>query len=178
MRDLVRFLLLIPLRRDEAAGLRWSEVDLDRRLLLIDAERMKNRETHELPLAEQALTILAARRPASAKPRDLVFPSGKGKPYDGWTRLTARVRKRIGHVEAAKHQVFSFHDIRRGFVSRLAGKFDVDLLDQCLSHTPNGVFGIYQRSSRMPERIAALNEWAGLICGDARTDNVVQFAVR
>ena len=28
MRDLVRFLLLIPLRRDEAAGLRWSEVDL------------------------------------------------------------------------------------------------------------------------------------------------------
>jgi integrase len=52
MRDLVRFLLLIPLRRDEAAGLRWSEVDLDRRLLLIDAERTKNRETHELPLGE------------------------------------------------------------------------------------------------------------------------------
>ena len=29
MRDLVRFLLLIPLRRDEGAGLRWSEVDFD-----------------------------------------------------------------------------------------------------------------------------------------------------
>ena len=29
VRDLVRFLLLVPLRREEAAGLRWSEIELD-----------------------------------------------------------------------------------------------------------------------------------------------------
>ena len=66
------------------------------------------------------------------------------------------------------------------FVSHLAGKFDVDLLDQCLSHTRKGVFGVYQRSSRWPERVAALNAWAELICGEAlpEVDNVLRFIAR
>ena len=95
MRDLVRFLLLVPLRRDEAAGLLWSEVDLDEGRVLIGADRMKNGEAHELPLAPQALAILAARKPANAKPGGLVFPSGEGKPFDGWNRLMTRIRKRM-----------------------------------------------------------------------------------
>ena len=80
MRDLVHSLLLVPLRRDEAAGLLWSEVDLDEGRVLIGADRMKNDEAHELPLAPQALAILAARKPANAKPGGLVFPSGEGSP--------------------------------------------------------------------------------------------------
>ena len=42
VRDLIRFLLLTPLRRDEAAGLVWSEVDLSRGWIKIGADRMKN----------------------------------------------------------------------------------------------------------------------------------------
>ena len=83
-RDLIRFNLLVPLRLSEASGLVWGEVDLDRGWIKIAAPRMKNGETHELPLAKQALAILAARRPANAKSDALVFPSGEGKPYDGW----------------------------------------------------------------------------------------------
>ena len=82
-RDFVQFNLLVPLRRGEAAGLVWGEVDLERGWVRIAAPRMKNGETHELPLAKQALAILANRRPANAKPDALVFPSGEGKPYDG-----------------------------------------------------------------------------------------------
>jgi integrase len=179
MRDLVRLLLLVPLRRDEAAGLRWSEVDLARGRILIAADRMKNAKAHELPLTEQALAILAVRKEAAnAEPHALIFPSGEGKPYDGWTRLMTRLRNRIGQAEAAKHQAFSLHDIRRAFVSHLAGRFDVDLLDQCLSHTRKGVLGVYQRSSRWQERVAALIAWAALVCGEAPSDNVVQLAAR
>ena len=102
MRDLVRFLLLDPLRRDEAAGLSWSEVDIDRKRILIDGGRMKNGESHELPLAEQAFAILAARKPANMKPDDLVFPSGEGKPFDGWNRLLTRIRKALKQDEAGR----------------------------------------------------------------------------
>ena len=49
--DLLRFLLLVPLRRNEAAGLRWSEVDFDQGRIRIAAHRMKAREAHELPLS-------------------------------------------------------------------------------------------------------------------------------
>jgi hypothetical protein len=168
MRDLARTLLLIPLRLSEAAGLRWSEVALDSGRIVIASPRMKNNQVHELPLSDPALAILAARRPANAKPADLVFPSAAGKPYDGWNRLATRIRKRIDQAETAKHQAFSFHDIRRSFVSHLAGRFDVDLLDQCLSHTRKGVLGVYQRSRRWPERAAALNAWAAaVLCDDA-----------
>ena len=44
--------------------------------------------------------------------------------------------------------------------------FDVDLLDQCLSHTRKGVFGIYQRASRMADRERALSTWANLVTGE------------
>ena len=168
MRDLVHSLLLVPLRRDEAAGLLWSEVDLDEGRVLIGADRMKNDEAHELPLAPQALAILAARKRANAKPGGLVFPSGEGKPFDGFNRLMTRIRKRIGQKDAPKDQAFTLHDIRRAFVSHLAGRFDVDLLDQCLSHTRKGVLGVYQRSSRMAERKAAISAWASLLLEEAK----------
>ena len=55
LRDLLRFLLLTPLRIGEASGLRWGEVDLTRGWIRIDGARMKNSELHELPLSEPAL---------------------------------------------------------------------------------------------------------------------------
>jgi integrase len=141
MRDLVRFLLLVPLRRNEAAGVCWAELDLDRGRVLIGGDRMKNAEAHELLLARQALAILASRRKAKkgGEGSDLVFASGALKLFDGWSRLTARIRSRIGQAGAPKAQLFSFHDVRRSFVSLLAERrHDLDLLDQCLGHTRKG----------------------------------------
>jgi integrase len=177
-RDLVRLLLLTPLRRDEAAGLMWSEINLDARRMTIEATRMKSGQAHELPISPAALAILEARKPDAPKPRALVFPSSEGKPYDGWNRLTTRIRKRIGHEDAPKANAFRFHDIRRSFVSLLANGFDVDLLDQCLAHTRKGVQAVYQRSARMPERVRAMDAWAALLAGEAQADNVVKFAAR
>ena len=139
-RDLVRLLLLVPLRRDEAAGLAWSEVDLPLRRIRIPAHRAKTREAHELPLSTPALALLEARK-AAAK-GELVFPSADGKPYNGFHTLLTRIRARIGHADTNKAERFSFHDVRRAFVSHLAERgFDVDLLDQCLGHSRRGVFG-------------------------------------
>jgi len=163
--DLVRFLLLVPLRRDEAAGLRWSEVDLLARRIRIQANRAKTRETHELPLSTAVLKLLEGRQ-AIARGA-LVFPAAGNKPYNGFTRLFKRIRKRIGVSEVVKAERFVLHDIRRGFVSHLAERgFDVDLLDQCLGHSRKGVFGVYQRASRMGERARALEAWDRLIAGE------------
>ena len=133
-RDLVRFLLLVPLRRDEAAGLAWSEVDLQLRRIRISANRAKTREPHELPLSPTALALLEARKPKAQG--NLVFPARGDKPFDGFNDLLKRIRTRIGISEAAKAERFVLHDVRRGFVSHLAERgYDVDLLDQCLGHS-------------------------------------------
>jgi integrase len=171
-RDLVRFLLLVPLRRDEAVGLAWSEVNLQLRRIRIPAHRAKTREAHELPLSEPATALLETCTAESG----LVFPGADGRPYRGISTLITRIRARIGHAHTKKAERFSFHDVRRSFVSHLAERgFDVDLLDQCLGHSRKGVFGVYQRASRMAERGRALETWGELIAGEGESQNVVAF---
>jgi integrase len=174
-RDLIRFMLLVPLRRDEAARLAGGEVDLQLRRVRISASRAKTREAHELPLSAPAMALLEAR---SAK-GELVFPNADGKPYDGFDSLLTRIRARIGHADTKKAERFSFHDVRRAFVSHLAERgFDIDLLDQCLGHTRHGVLGVYQRASRMAERGRALEAWAGLVTGSAEEGRILAFRTK
>ena len=172
--DLIRFLVLMPLRRNEVSGLRWSEVREDR--ICIGAHRMKARRQHELPLSPPAKAILERRK--SCATHDLVFPTGAGKPYCDWSRLLARIRKAIGEDGKGRDDRFSPHDIRRAFVSHLAGYFDVDALDQCLAHVRGGILGTYQKSSRWPDRVRAINTWAELIQPSELVGEVVPFARR
>ena len=170
-RDLVRFLLLVPLRRREAAGLRWSEVDLAQGRIRIAAERMKAREAHELPLSAPARANLEARRAIAAG--ELVFPTGAGAAFANWPALVSRIRRAIGEDKVGRADRFTLHDLRRSFVSNLAESFDVDALDQCLAHKRAGVAAIYQRSKRWPERLRALDAWADIIMGAEPDSNVV-----
>ena len=128
-----------------------------------------------------ALWLLVARPEIDVRWEDhgahfgLVFGTAAGKLYKDWGGAIRRIRRAIGQASAGKEQRFTFHDVRRSFVSHLAGQFDLDLLDQCLGHTRKGVFGIYQRSARWPERVAALNRWSTLVVGEDQIDNVLQF---
>lgn len=57
---IVRLLALTGQRREEVASMTWSEVDLDRALWTISAERSKNGLPHEVPLSDAAMAILEA----------------------------------------------------------------------------------------------------------------------
>jgi integrase len=171
-RDLYRFLLLVPLRRSEAASLTWSDVELAGKRISIPGNRTKSGGRHELPLSPAALDLLETRKQSVG----LVFGAAGGKLYTDWGGAIRRIRKKIGQAKTPKEVRYTPHDTRRAFVSELAGRFDVDLLDQCLGHTRKGVFAVYQRSARWPERMAALNAWASLITGDeGQADNVLSF---
>jgi integrase len=175
-RDLIRFLMLAPLRRNEASGLLWSEVSFSENRIRIAASRMKAREAHELPLSAPARATLEARKLTATS--ELVFPSSADLPYVGWGKILPRIRQAIGEGSTGRDDRFSLHDLRRAFVSHLAGAFDVDALDQCLAHKRGGVAAIYQRSRRWPERVKALDQWATLITGDEPAGVVVPFARR
>lgn len=98
---IVKLLMLTGQRRNEMAGLRWQEIDWDRRLLTIPVERVKNRAgAHEVPLTDAALQLLrgaeaaclALARPKKDEeglpPDSLVFPSDAGEtPISGWSKL-------------------------------------------------------------------------------------------
>jgi integrase len=175
VRALIRFLLLNPLRREEAQGLLWSEVDFNEKRINIRAERMKGRQPHSLPLSEPALAILAERASCHGTD-DRVFASPTSASSINWTHWVSRIRVALGEDKFERSRRFNLHDIRRSFVSALAERgFDVDLLDQCLSHSRKGTFAVYQRSARWREREAAVAVWAELVAPSIARHNVVSI---
>jgi integrase len=78
---IIRLLILTGQRREEVAAIRWSELDFDKSLWRIGAERTKNGLPHDVPLSDAALELLAAH--GRREGRDLVF--GKGRFRAGAT---------------------------------------------------------------------------------------------
>lgn len=63
-------------RPAEAATSRWADIDFEKKIWTIPAERMKKRRIHIIPLTEQALAILEAIKPYSGH-REYVFPADR-----------------------------------------------------------------------------------------------------
>jgi integrase len=175
-RDLVHFMLLTPLRRSEAAGLRWSEVDFGSGWVRLPGARMKNRQRHELPLSQPTLDILTRRRgQGTVRPDELVFPSQAGTPLDNWGRVLRRIRKEMGQADAARSDRFNLHDFRRAFGTHLAEHFDEALLDRILAHARTGVAATYQHARYLKARPRVMEEWANLLLDGQHADNVVKL---
>ncbi|HKJ74262.1 MAG TPA: tyrosine-type recombinase/integrase, partial [Alphaproteobacteria bacterium] len=114
--DLVAFLALTGLRKGEATGLRWSDIDLDDASLRL--EDTKNGETIRLPLSSPAVTLLSARD-TDAK-GEFVFPGrgGDGRIHDA--------RPTLDKIAEATGIAVTPHDLRRTFRA-VAGAVGIEL---------------------------------------------------
>ena len=54
----IRLLILTGARRSEIAGMRWSEIDIERKLWTLPKERTKNKREHIVPLSDLAIDII------------------------------------------------------------------------------------------------------------------------
>jgi integrase len=160
--DLSAFLLLVPCRTGEAATATWSDIDLDRGEWHQPARLTKNGEPHVFHLPVAAVELLR-RRKAEAGGNDLVFPGGRlGRRFNAYKQMLAALH----HASATGG--WSWHDLRRAFVSELAERgHGESVLDAILNHRQSGsrggVLGVYQTSARSPERRAAMAAWAELV---------------
>lgn len=110
--DYLLFLLSTGARREEAARLKWEDVNFKAMSFrLVDT---KNREEVTLPLPKYIAGRLEARK--GRKRVGWVFPAKTGK-----TGYLADPRKSIGIVREAAKINFSPHDLRRTFVSIAEG---------------------------------------------------------
>jgi integrase len=108
-RDLLLAMLYSGFRKEEAQGLRWSEVDLTRRIISLPAERNKSGREFVLPMSDLLADVLVARRQlGNAK---FVFPS-----YGEAGHVTD-ARPWINSVATEIDFRFSAHDLRRTFLS-------------------------------------------------------------
>ncbi len=129
LRDYLLLILFTGLRRQEAAQLLWSQVDLKARTLtILDT---KNRQPHALPLSDYLQTLLSHRKQTSIS--DYVFPGpGKGG-------YIIEPRKQMAKVIEATGIQFTVHDLRRTFIT-IAESLDIPsyALKRLLNHKMSG----------------------------------------
>jgi integrase len=172
---LYRVLALTGQRLAEVAEARWREFDLDKRLWIIPAARMKMDAPHVVPLADDVIAILDAL--PKFKNGDHLFSTTFGaKPVSGFTKAKAtldeRMRADIGDVPH-----FVNHDIRRTMRTGLSALVPSDIAELVIGHARPGLRKVYDQHAFEVEKRRALSLWAArlrsIVDPPPAADNVV-----
>jgi integrase len=187
-RDYLRLLMLMPLRRQELADSRRSDVHVngDRLELVIASHRSKNRHEHRLPLVAEARVIVDRLLAVPGEPDDfLIKLSEDGSAMNSWKRFQEAIERASG-VE------FGFHDTRRLFATE-CGEHDLadfSLIDAALNHaaaiSKTGAARAYHHAKHANARASLMSAWASLVRHavtngrwpreEPQADNVVAFS--
>jgi len=152
---MVQLLVLMGQRRGEVAGMKWGEIDFEKRLWTLPRERVKNDRRHEVPLSSQAVTIIRALPRISDH---FVFSLNAESPVNGFGKNKDRLDELSGVSD------WVLHDLRRTVASGMARLgISLAVIEKILNHVPGsfaGIVGVYQRHEFTEEKRAALERWA------------------
>lgn len=127
--DYIRVLLFTGLRRNEAAGMRWKDVDFKAQSFTI--AQTKNGQPHTLPMSEPLLEIFNRRKAAAGK-NEYVFS------VEGFDRPLADPRNELKRARELGSVGFSYHDLRRSFASIAEAEVSAYQLKRMLNHSMGG----------------------------------------
>ena len=117
--------------------------------------RTKNGRGHDVPLSDEALSILTSV--GSRDGRALIFGEGSG-PFSGWSKSKERLDKRCGVTG------WRLHDLRRTVVTGMAELgTQPHVIEAVVNHVSGhkaGVAGIYNRAIYAREKREALKQWS------------------
>lgn len=112
IRDQLILCLFTGLRRNEAAKLRWDEVDIKRGVLTFASDRMKNNQPHQIPVSDYILNLLKQRFAARKEGAVFVFPGGRtGEGCIVENKASVQKVRKLSGVH------FMTHDLRRTFLT-------------------------------------------------------------
>jgi len=156
----LKFLMLTCVRPGEVRHARWDEFYLEKAVWRIPAERMKMRQSHDVPLSKQALAVLNDIRPLS-EGAELVFPSirTQKKPLSEVAFNAALRRMGYGKDEVTAH---GFRVTASTILN--ARGYDPDVIEAVLAHQDrNAIRRTYNRATYWDQRVRLMQEWANLL---------------
>jgi len=136
-----------------------AEIDLDRAVWHLPAERMKMRRPHDVPLSRQAVTVLQDALQLSTG--DLVLPSIRPnrKPLSENAMNSALRRMGYTKTEVTAH---GFRSTASTILNERG--FNPDVIEAALAHQDeNEVRRAYNRAAYWDERMKMLQAWADLL---------------
>jgi len=176
----VRTLLLTATRRDEAAQMRWDEIDGD--TWTIPAARYKTKTDHAIPLTDTVHDLIG-KRPKDHAKRPFVFSTTEGeKPFSGYSKAKTALDEKIGELRTRSErdaiEPWTLHDLRRTARSLMSrAGVPSDHAERALGHVIAGVRGVYDRHEYLSEKKKAFEALASLVAQILEpAPNVTQIA--
>jgi integrase len=155
-RCLIEWQLHTMTRPSESAKAQWSEIDLENKLWVIPAERMKMRLEHKVPLSPQAIEILERLKPISGD-RTHLFPSYINHHKHCNVESANKALSRMGY----KNRLVA-HGLR-ALASTTLNELghDPDVIEAALAHVDkNEVRRAYNRAEYLERRRILMCWWS------------------
>jgi len=136
----------------------WAEIDWERNLWELPAEKMKMKLPHVVPLSRQASTLLKELYPITGRGK-YVFPSARGRSRALSENGVRTALRTIGYTneQITPH---GFRAMARTILDEVLG-FRVDWIEHQLAHAvrdPNG--RAYNRTSHLEGRVQMMQQWS------------------
>lgn len=162
-RLLFEFLILTVARSGEARGALWQEIDLVQKTWSIPGfsaetgRRMKNRETHIVPLSKQAMRVLKKVRKLYPQ-ASLIFPGANGAPLSDNTLSKLMRDAAVAGTPHGFRSTFKDWAAERGIRDEVS--------EAALAHSDRDkVRAAYRRTRFLDERKILMQNWSNFVCG-------------
>ncbi|WP_432372840.1 tyrosine-type recombinase/integrase [Pantoea allii] len=152
------------MRTKEMRSLQWVDVDFENSIITVDAEVMKGRKEHIVPMSSQVKDLLNFIKPmTSISP--FVFPGRNDKSKSISDAAVLLVIRQIGYEGLA-----SGHGFRHQFSTVLnEHSWPHDAIERQLAHVDrNNIRGIYNHAQYLDTRREMMQWWADYIDGKVK----------
>lgn len=152
----LEFTILTAARSGETLGATWAEVDLEKALWTIPADRMKANKEQRIPLSARAVAILReVVLLTNGRPDTPLFPSTKGGKLSGMAM--SMLLRRMGYEEITVH---GFRSTFRDWAGECTA-FPREVVEHALAHQlADKAEAAYQRGTLFPKRVKLMEAWA------------------
>lgn len=150
--------VLTAARSGEIRGATWDEVDFDKQVWRIPAERMKAKREHVVPLSKEAMRVFRRAEQLRTAGSQYVFQGGKPKKPMSDMTLTKLLR--------AMGQPFTVHGFRSTFRDWVSETTTVsgDIAEAALAHAvKDKTEAAYRRGNLLEKRRRLMDAW-GAYC--------------
>ena len=167
----LEFQILTAARTGEVMMSTWAEIDLDKAIWTIPADRMKGGKEHRVPLPEKAVTLLRGMQDTAVS--EFVFPGAQSnRPLSNMAFL--QLIKRMGKGELTAH---GFRSTFRDWAAERTS-YPREVAEMALAHTiGDKVEAAYRRGDLFDKRRKIMEAWA-MFCSTAQNsdiDNITPF---
>lgn len=171
-RRATKLLMLTFVRTGELRYAKWGEIDFERAIWDIPAERMKMGKPHMVPLSKQAIQLFKDQKEdTKGINTEWVFPN-QVRPKDAMSEGTILgAIKRMGYkgqMTGHGFRALAMTTIKE----RLGWRHEV--VDRQLAHAPrNKIDAAYDRTKFLDERVRMMQEWADYLDKPVSKNTVV-----